>query len=115
MVKKIVPKSLWYYILVWICETVNLPISRSKHAKGRTAIEIIIGKTPGISEDIYFNVYDWFTYRNNSGLSETSLGRWIGVSHKVGKLMSYWILTYTVHVVSVTTFQILTNSYMHTT
>ena len=43
-----------------------------------------------------------------------SLGIWIGVYHKVGKLISYWKLTYTGHVLLATTFPILTNSDMKT-
>ena len=39
MVNKRVPKI--YYGLVWIYDTVNLSVSKSKYAKGRTEIEII--------------------------------------------------------------------------
>ena len=49
------------------------------------------------------------TYRANAGLGELSLGRWLGVSHKVGQLMSYWILANTGKVISCTTVQRLTN------
>ena len=36
----------------------------------------------------------------NAGLGEPKLGRWLGVSHRVGSAMSYWVLTSTCQVVS---------------
>ena len=45
----------------------------------------------------------------NAGLGKVSLGRWLGVSHKVGQLMSYWILPDTGKVISCTTVQRLIN------
>ena len=36
--------------------------------------------------------YDWVMYRQNAGLDKPEIGIWLGVSHKVGKLMSYWVL-----------------------
>ena len=89
MYKKRAPKRIWDYGLVWICETGNLTVSSSRYAKGRTALEIITGETPDISEYLDFGFYDWVTYRADAGMGELSLGKWLGVSHKVGQLMSY--------------------------
>ena len=114
MSKKKVPKRLWDYGLVWICETGNLTVSSSRYSNGRTPIEIITGETPDISEHLDFGFYDWCTYRPNSGLGDNSIGRWLGVSHKVGQSMSYWILTISGHVISCTTVQRLTNAEMQT-
>ena len=87
--KKAVPKRLWDYLIVWICETSSLSVSSSKYANGRTAVEIISGETPDISEYLDFGFYDWILYTSNAGLGERQIGRWIGVSHKVGQMMSY--------------------------
>ena len=87
-----VPDRIWDYLAVWICETGNISVSSSRYADGRTSLEIITGETPDISEYLDFSFYDWVVYRNNASLGETSLGRWIGVSHKVEQLMTYWIL-----------------------
>jgi hypothetical protein len=38
----------------------------------------------------------------------------LGVSHKVGQLMSYWILTISGHVISATTVQRVTNAQQQT-
>jgi hypothetical protein len=109
MMRRKVPKRLWDYGLVWICETGNLSVSSSRYANGRTAIEMITGDTPDISEYTDFGFYDWIVYNNNAGLGTNHFGRWLGVSHKVGQLMSYWIITIRGDVISCTTVQRLTN------
>ena len=108
MMKKKVPKRIWDYGMIWVTETGNLSVSSSRYANGRTPIEYITGETPDISEYLDFGFYDWVVYRANAGLGELSIGRWLGVSHKVGQLMSYWILTIAGRVISATTVQRLT-------
>ena len=109
MDKKAIPSRLWDYVMVWVCETGNLTVSSSKYANGCTPVEIITGETPDISEYTDFSIYDWVTYRTNAGMGPISLGRWLGVSHKVGHLMSFWALTISGHIISCTTVQRLTN------
>ena len=75
MLKNKVPKRLWGYGLVWISKTGNLSVLSSRYASGRTPLEYIIGETTDISEYLYFNFYDWVTYRSNSGLGELYIGR----------------------------------------
>ena len=108
MVKKRVPRRLWDFGMVWICETNNLSVSSSRYSKGRTALEMLTGETPDISEYTDFSFYDWVTYRTNAGLGEVTIGKWLGVSHKIGQLMSFWILTPECKVISCTTVQRLT-------
>ena len=86
-----------------------MTVSSSRYANGRTALVIIKGEIPDISEYTEFGFYNWVTYRANAGLDKISLGRWFGVSHKIGQLMSYWILADTGKVISCTKVQILTN------
>ena len=62
-----------------------------------------------ISEYVDFGLYDWVTFRSNAGLGEVQLGRWLCVSHRVGRLMSYWILPESGIPISATTVQRLTN------
>jgi hypothetical protein len=109
MLKKKVPPRLWDYGFVWVCETENLCANFSKYAEGRTPLEIITGETPDISEYLDFEFYDWVTFRSNAGLGEVQLGRWLGVSHRVGRLISYWILPDSAIPISATTVQRLTN------
>jgi hypothetical protein len=53
--------------------------------------------------------YDHVSYKENAGLGTAAIGRWLGVSHRVGGLMSYWVLTQTGTVISRTTVQRITN------
>jgi hypothetical protein len=82
--------------------------SSSYHSNGRTPIKIITGDTPDISKYLDFGLYDWVLYKNNAVYSETKLGRMLGISHRVGPMMSYWILPISCHVISCTTVQRLT-------
>ena len=100
--------------MLWISETGNLSVSSSKYAKCRTSLEIITGETPVICDYTDFGFYDWVTYRNNTGLGEPAIGRWIGVSHKIGQLMSYWILPISGVPISCITIQWLAPSEMLT-
>jgi hypothetical protein len=72
-------------------------------------LEIITGETPDISEYLDFEFYDWVLYRSNAGLGEIELARWLGVSHRVGRLMSDWILPESGIPISATTVQRMTN------
>jgi hypothetical protein len=64
--------------------------------------------SPSTSSD--FDFYDWVSSRSNAGLGEVRLGHWLGVSHRVGRLMSYWILPESGIPISATTVQRLTNA-----
>ena len=57
------------------------------------SLEEMTGETPNISEYLDFTFYDWCWYNDNSGLGETKLVKWMVVSHRVGSMMSYWLLT----------------------
>ena len=53
----------------------------------------VTGETPDISEYLDLSFYDHVSYKKNSGIGMTAIGRWLRVYHRVGRLMSYWILT----------------------
>jgi hypothetical protein len=108
MMQKHVPPRLWDFGLDWICEVSNVTVNSSRYSNGRTPLEIITGITPDITEYLDFGFYDWVLFRNNAGLGTSELGRWLGVSHRVGQLMSYWILPKSGIPVSCTTVQRLT-------
>jgi hypothetical protein len=114
MLKKKVPIRLWDYGFIWICEIDNVCANMSKYAEGRTPLEIITGETPDISEYLDFEFYDWVMYRSNAGLGEVELARWLGVSHRVERMMSYWILPESGIPVSATTVQRMTHDERNT-
>ena len=74
----------------------------------RTSLEKVTGDTPEISGYVDLSFYDWCWHRENTGMGETKHGRWLGVSHRTGSLMSFWVLTQTCKVVSRTSVQRVT-------
>jgi hypothetical protein len=66
-------------------------------------------------EYLDFGFYDWVWYKDNAGLGESYIGRWLGVAHRVGNLMSYGILTEKGRVIAWTTVQRVTNLELSTT
>jgi hypothetical protein len=84
-------------------------LNNTFNLEGRTPMEQITGETPDKSEYLDFGFYDWVWYKDNAGIGKNKIGRWLGVSHHIGNLMSYWILTITGHVKSWTTVQRFTN------
>ena len=70
---------------------------------------MITGESVDITEYLDFGFYDWIWFKDNAGLGETKMGRWLGVSHHVGPLMSFWILTSGSKVLSRTMVQRVTN------
>ncbi len=109
MVRKNVPHRLWDYGLQWVCDIQNRTSNSARGLDGRCPLERLTGETVDISENLDFGFYDWVWFRENAGLGETKLGRWLGVSHRVGTLMSFWVITSTGKVLSRTTVQRVTN------
>ena len=103
MLNKKVPKWLWDYGIKWVCEVMQRTASISGDLSGRTALEQLTGETPEMSEYLDCTFYDWCWYNDNAGLGETNLGHWLGDSHLVGSLMSYWVLAQKGNVISRTT------------
>jgi hypothetical protein len=115
MTKRKVPKRLWDYGIVWVCEIMSMTANSVFSLDGRTPMEQITGETPDISEYLDFSFYDWVWFKENAGVGDNSCGRWLGVSHRVGNLMSNWVLTDNGRVISRTTVQRITNLELGTT
>ncbi len=54
-------------------------------------MEALTGETPDMSECLDFGFCDLVWCKENAGLGEIQLGRFLDVSHSVGSLMSCWI------------------------
>ena len=104
-----VPDRRWDYSITYVCETGNLTVNSLRYSNGRSPLEIVTGDTPNVSEYLDFGFYDYITYRTNAGLGQPEIGRWIGVSHSVSNLMSYWMLPKSGIVISCTTVQQIMN------
>jgi hypothetical protein len=109
MIRKRVPRKLWDYGVRWTTQVMQRTSTQAGGLRGACPLEDVTGETVDISEYLDFGFYDHVSYKENAGLGMTAIGRWLGVSHRVGGLMSYWILTQTGTVISRTTVQRITN------
>ena len=63
----------------------------ASYLQGRILLEALTGETPDISQYLDFGFYNQVWFKEDAGLVETKLGKFVGVSHHIGSLMSYWI------------------------
>jgi len=102
------PSRLWCYGLVYEAEIMSRYL---RTGQDRTGLEQLTGQTPDISEWLDFTFYDlvWcHTSGNEVGTPQRVLGRWIGVSHRIGSDLCYWILIQSGKVLASTTVQHVT-------
>jgi hypothetical protein len=113
MTERHVPSRLWDYGLVYIAEILSI-IARGKN--GRPGIEAVMGHTVDISEWLDFEFYDYVWYWDEKGSDMTEeqrlIGRWLGIAHRVGSDMTYWILTKSGRVIARSTVQHITTTDM---
>jgi Reverse transcriptase (RNA-dependent DNA polymerase) len=109
MLKKKVPSRLWDYGLVYESNILNrIP----RGSQQRTGLEMVTGETPDISEWVDFEFYDrvWFYDQKKMEINDTGrrLARWLGVAHRVGSDLCYWLLLESGNVIARTTVQHVT-------
>ena len=110
-----VPSRLWDYGLVYIAEIQSL---LARGVDQRPGIERVTGNTVDISEWLDFDFFDRVWYWDQKKMDMTDeqarIGRWLGISHRVGSDMTYWILTESGQVIARSTVQHITTSDMAT-
>ena len=88
-----VPRQLWCFGLKHQARLMHFILRGHNERAGN---EMITGKTPDISEYLDFNFYDlvWYWRQPSPSLSEhdRELARWMGVAHRVGSDMCYWLM-----------------------
>lgn len=109
-----IPMRLWDFVLDYTVELMNVTVNGSKYSQGRVPLEIITGITPDISEWLDFHIYQWVHYKTNAGLGPQEIGRWLGVSHRTGPIMTYWVLPKSGRPISCDTVQRVTKAEMET-
>ena len=92
----------------------KITASFASNLQGRTPLEALTGETPDISQYFDFGFYDRVWFKEDTGLGETKLARFLGESHQVGSLMSDWVLPSIGIPMSNTTVQRVTNLESHT-
>jgi hypothetical protein len=108
MIRKRVPRKLWDYGIRWTIQVMQRTSTQAGELGGACPLEEVTGETVDISEYLDFGFYDHVSFKENAGLGMALIGRWLEVSHRVGGLMSYWILTIKGTVISRTTVQRIT-------
>ena len=115
MRKNQVPSRLWDYGLVYISEVQSL---LARGTDQRPGIEKVLGQTVDISEWLDFDFYDrvwyWDHQKTDMTNEQAKIGRWLGIAHRVGSDMTYWILTRAGHVIARSTVQHITVTNMAT-
>ena len=86
------PRRLWNYALPYLAKIMSMTASYAGQLQGRTAIEFVTGETPDISEYLDFGFWDRVWFKQDAGIGEVRLGRFLGISSTTGSLMSYWVL-----------------------
>jgi hypothetical protein len=84
----------------WVCETMSRTHTRSQRIDGGIPLQKVTGETVDISNYLDFAFYDHVVYRDNAGLSESKIGRWLGVAKNVGTMLTFYVNTQTGQVVS---------------
>jgi hypothetical protein len=110
-----VPPRLWDYGLVYIAEIQSL---LARGVDQRPGIERVTGNTVDILEwldfDFFDRVWNWDQRKMDMTDEQARIGRWLGILHRVGSDMTYWILTESGTVIARSTVQHITISDMAT-
>ncbi|KAI2489322.1 Reverse transcriptase (RNA-dependent DNA polymerase) [Fragilaria crotonensis] len=110
-----IPSRLWDYGLVYIAEIQSLLARGADHRPG---LERVTGHTVDISEWLDFDFFERVWYWNQRKMDMTDeqacIGHWLGISHRVGSDMTYWILTESGKVIARSTVQHITVADMAT-
>ena len=105
------PARLWDHGLVYIAEIQSI---LARGVDKRPGLEKLTGETIDISEWLDFDFYDrvWYWDQKKMDMTEeqAKIGRWLGIAHRVGSDMSYWILTESGKVIARSTVQHITTT-----
>ena len=94
MIRKKVPLRFWCYAMEYYCDLSSVMVPGMYRNKGRTGYEIVFGNTPDISEYVEFEFYDYCWYWDTPQdypHEKKQLGRWLGIAHRVGQAMVYYV------------------------
>ena len=107
MVTKGVHRRLWDFGCIHQSE-IMCRIASTRD--GRTGIERITGDTPDISEWLDFDIYDLvWVWDNPNAEINPRLARWLGVAHRIGSDLCYWVIDDKGNILARTTVQHVTD------
>ena len=87
-------RHLWDYAAVYVSEIRSCTAHPMYKLHGRIPHEIVAGDTPDIMKWLEYDFYQpmWFYSPAMFLVEKQLLGRWLGVVHRVGPALCYWIL-----------------------
>lgn len=95
MLRRKVPMRLWCYAMEYFCYLHTVTVLGMYCNKGRTRYEIVLGFTLDISEYAEFLFYDhcwyWDTPQGYPH-QKKHIGRWLGMQHRVGQAIVFWVM-----------------------
>jgi hypothetical protein len=83
MIRKRVLLKLWDYDTRWTTQVMQRTSTQAGGLRGACPLEEVTGETVDISEYLDCGFHDHISFKENAGLGVTSIGRWLGVSHRV--------------------------------
>jgi len=89
------PKRLWDYCATYHSDIRNFTAHPHFSLQGRTPYEIVTGNTPDISEYTDYSWYDTVWYHDQEATFPENtriLAKWLGVAHRVGQALCYYLL-----------------------
>ena len=101
-------RALCSYGIPYVAKIMQITASFAADLQVRTPLEALTGETPDIYQYLDF-FYDQVWFKEDAELGEAKLGIFIGVSHHIGSLISYWVFPSSGIPMSRTTVQPVTN------
>jgi hypothetical protein len=108
MPKMNAPQRLWDFCAIYHAEVCCYIATDLYQLHGRTPYEIVTGNTPDISEYAQYQWYEpiWFYDEiREFPHDRQTLGRWLGIAHRVGQALCYYVLRSNGSVIARTTIQ----------
>ena len=107
--EKNVPRRIWDFLAEHQSQIMSF-IPQGPSA--RTGYGMVTGQTPDISEFLDFDFYDLVWYHvdqhASTGTPNRKLARWVGVAHRIGTALCYWLLPVSGRPIAETTVQHVT-------
>jgi hypothetical protein len=117
MATRRVPNCLWDFCAVYVCELRCLTVHGHFSMQGRTPYEMTTGQTPDISEYTEFGFFEMLWYYDEMAVfpeDRRKLGRWLGVAHRIGQALCYYLLNQNAQIIVRSTVQRISQDELQT-
>lgn len=90
--KKNAPDQVWDYGMSWVSKTVNVTSTSSHYEKGRIPLEMITDINSDITKYLDFSFLQFGDIQRQYRCLTSRIRQVTWVYHRIGSLLSYWIL-----------------------